>query len=126
MLPTSLFIGTANLLLSVVTLDFWDACKETGIAGFSCPTKPDPSDFGIGWFALDDLRCLLSLVVEGLILSLATEFGIPESCIFETLKSKCFSLLNRDSWADEVFKTKVWLILSKEGFGLIFTSSLPA
>ena len=84
----SLFIGAANLLHSIVTVDFWDACEETGIAGIRCLTKPDPSDFSIGWFALDDLPCPLSLVVETLVLSLATEFCILESCIFETLRSE--------------------------------------
>ena len=122
----SLFIVTANLLLSIVTVDFRDACEEIGIAGIRWLTKPDPSDFGIGWFALDDLRCFLSLLVETLILSLVTEFCILESCLFETLRSEFLSSLNRDSCTNDVFKTNVWLISSKEGFGLIFTSSLPA
>ena len=122
----SLFIVTANLLFSIVTVDFRDACEEIGIAGIRWLTKPDPSDFGIGWFALDDLRCFLSLLVETFILSLVTEFCILEYCLFETLISEFFSSLNRDSCTDDGFKANVWLISPKEGFGLILASPLPA
>ena len=47
-LPTFLFTGAANLLFSIASVDFGDACEEIGIAGIRLLANPDPVDFSIG------------------------------------------------------------------------------